>query len=113
MKPTEALGREILELSTEDLNTVLDIALHEFRRRRSELSRKQAVLFRPGQCVAFAGEGSLRLPKGSVGRVRKVNQRSVSVDFGSYAGAWRVDAALLTLAPQLSGEDATRAGTFL
>jgi hypothetical protein len=41
----------------------------------------------------------IALLNGSVGRVRKGNQRSVSVDVGSHGGAWRVDAALLTLAP--------------
>lgn len=95
MKTTEVLTREILELSDEDLNVIVDTALHEFRRRRSELNRKKAILFRPGLCVRFIGAGSHRLPNGAMGRVRKANQRSISVDFGSYGPAWRVDAALL------------------
>ncbi len=97
MKTMEALGSEILELSNEDLSTILDVALHEFRRRRAEVNRKRIILFRPGQSVWFSGEGSLRLPKGTMGHVRKVNQRSVAVDFGSYGAAWRVDASLLEM----------------
>ena len=95
MKTLDDLRNDIVALDSADLSAVLDLAVAESRRRRAEDNRKKAILFRPGQSVMFTGEGSFRLPRGTIGRVRKVNQRTVSADFGTFGGSWRVDASLL------------------
>ena len=95
MKTLDDLRNDIVALDSADLSAILDLAVAESRRRRGEDNRRKAILFCPGQSVRFTGEGSFRLPKETVGRVRKVNQRTVSVDFGTFGGSWRVDASLL------------------
>lgn len=95
MRTMEELRGDIVALDALALHEVLELALAECRRRRSEDNRKRAILFRPGQSVRFTGRGSPRLPTGALGHVRKVNQRTASVDFGTYGASWRVDASLL------------------
>ena len=95
MMTTDQIRSEILGLGDEALAEVVELSLAECHRRRAEISRKKTLLFRPGQRVKFNGEDSKKLPTGAEGQVRKINQRTVSVDFGLHGSRWRVDACLL------------------
>ena len=58
--------------------------------------RSLRISLRPGTNVTFnkPGASSRRLPHGTPGTVVRVNQKTVSVDFGP-RGEWRVPATLL------------------
>ena len=99
MIATNEIRTAILDLGYDDLEEIVNLSLAELRRRHAETSRKKSLLFRPGQQVRFTGGDGRKLPKGAEGQVRKVNQRTVSVDFGIYGHSWRVDASLLEPAP--------------
>lgn len=69
-----------------------------FRRMRRNESAKALWSFRVGQKVKLVGErDSYRLPKGSIGKVVRLGQTNVTVDFGEYK-TWRIPADWLSAA---------------
>lgn len=62
-------------------------------KRRQVLKDQAAVWqFRPGEQVEFIGRDSYRLRKGTVGKVERINERTVAVDFGGMFAKWRIPA---------------------
>lgn len=71
--------------------------LSEAARYLSHVAKRSLrIALRPGTNVTFnkPGDRSRRLPHGSEGTVVRVNQKTVSVDFGP-RGEWRVGPSLL------------------
>jgi hypothetical protein len=67
--------------------------------RRRE-NAKALVQFEPGDLVVVKGEhGSRKLPAGIVGKVERLGQKNVLVDFGVHR-KWRVPALWLEAAPE-------------
>lgn len=95
MREAHKLKMEIMALDDKELAEVTEAVVEEYKRRRVSASRRKAICFRPGQRVRFVGRDSARLPGGAEGVVRKVNTRTIAVDFGLHGHSWRVDAALL------------------
>ncbi len=87
--------RAKVERAVTEKHTAADIgeAIHYLEWRMKRLLRSN---LRPGTNVTFnkPGDRSRRLPHGSQGTVLRVNQKTVSVDFGP-RGEWRIPPALL------------------
>ena len=90
------LKEKVMKLIT-DKHTAADLT--EASRYLEHVAKRSLRLaMRPGTNVTFnkPGDRSRRLPHGSEGTVVRVNQKTVSVDFGP-RGEWRVGPSLLTV----------------
>lgn len=90
------LKEKVMKLVTEK-HTATDLT-EASRALEYVAKRILRVEMRPGTNVTFnkPGDGTRRLPHGSQGTVVRVNQKTVSVDFGP-RGEWRVGPSLLTV----------------
>lgn len=85
------------DMTASELDEAARALWDEAKFRREQMDRAVISTFRRNAVVEFIGSNSRRLPKGSIGKVVKVMQRNVRVDFGIY-GPWRVNGSLLKLA---------------
>lgn len=86
---------EQLSLLTDD--QLLNAIQHMTRVYKGRSAAKDIVAvfsFAKDDRVEYAGKGSNRLPAGTAGRIKSVNQRTVTVDFGPL-GEWRIGGQLL------------------
>jgi hypothetical protein len=101
----KTLKQEVAELlqrgySGEDVEAAAHLLNDEARRLRARACALALVEFRPGDLVTVKAEnGSRRLPAGIVGKVERLGQKNVSVDFGAHL-KWRVPAFWLQTAPE-------------